>query len=180
MPPNKVNPDRRKVVLSALGVSVLGVALPTKWSKPVINAVVTPAHAETSPGSDPDPGPIPVCPDLVVGNAVITSAVSGQPVGSCSISFDILSSDPAEPLNVTSIANNAAAGVIINVSAPTGVVTDSNGINITWIDVAPVCSGTVAQIINDVTFTITAECDNGGDPVELVVALTDLAGVSLA
>ena len=170
MPSNKVNPDRRKVVLSTLGLSVLGVALPTQWSKPVINAVISPAHAQMSP----------TCPDLVVGNAVITSAVSGQPVGSCSISFDILSSDPAVPLNVTSIANNAAAGVIINVSAPTGMVTDSSGINITWIDVAPVCTGTAAQIINDVTFTITAECDNGGDPVELVVALTDLAGVSLA
>ena len=106
--------------------------------------------------------------------------VSGQPAGSCSISFDILSSDRVVPLNVTSIANNAAAGVIINVSAPTGMVTDSNGINITWIDVAPVCTGTVAQIVNNVIFTITAECDNGGDPVELIVALTDLEGVSIA
>ena len=110
----------------------------------------------------------------------VVSQIKSLAVEALSALYQLSVAEDAVPLNVTSIANNAAAGVIINVSAPTGMVTDSSGINITWIDVAPVCTGTAAQIINDVTFTITAECDNGGDPVELVVALTDLAGVSLA
>ena len=62
------NKDTRRSLLKKLAVGgIAGAAIPTKWSKPVIDAVVLPAHAQTSNetvvggggGGGSGPGPAP-------------------------------------------------------------------------------------------------------------------------
>lgn len=44
--------DRRNLLRVALGGGALAMfALPEKWVRPVVNAVIVPAHAATSPGT---------------------------------------------------------------------------------------------------------------------------------
>ena len=188
MSSNKVNTNRRKVLLSTAGLGVLGSALPSQWSKPLVSAVISPVHADMSTTTTLMPTTVmptttlapAVCPALATDNVQV-SVPSGQPAGTCSVSFDIVSSDPATPLEVTSIADNASAAVMINLSAPTGPVTDTGGITVVTLGLSTSCTATgTASILEDVTFTIDATCANGGDPVQLVVSLTDLPGVTLA
>jgi hypothetical protein len=53
-------PDRRKAIKAGVivGGSVVGAAmtLPKKWTRPVVDAVIVPAHAQVSPGA-PTPAP---------------------------------------------------------------------------------------------------------------------------
>ena len=173
MSSNKINTNRRKIVLGSVGLGALGSVLPQKWSMPLVSAVGLPAHAQTSPMS--------VCPGLMVGNIVITGPnLSGQPIGSCGVQFDILSSDPAQPLDVTSITNDASANVNIMLSPSTGVVSDTDGITVTAIGLSTACASPEAELFEDVAFTIDAECDNGGDPVQLEVSLSELERVTIA
>jgi len=37
-----------KIVAASTGATVLGIALPKSWIRPVVDAVILPAHAETS------------------------------------------------------------------------------------------------------------------------------------
>ena len=172
MSSNKINTNRRKVVLGSVGLGALGSVLPQKWSTPLVSAVVSPAHAQISPV---------MCPALMVSNVVVTGPnLSGQPIGSCGVSFDILSSDPAQPLDVTSIADDASANVTIMLQAPSGVVSDTDGITVTVIGLSTACSPPTAELFEDVTFTIDATCENGIEPVQLVISLSDLEGVTIA
>jgi hypothetical protein len=54
--------DRRNVLKGGIVVGGAAVAaaltLPKKWSRPLVEAVVVPAHAQTSPGA-PTPSPTP-------------------------------------------------------------------------------------------------------------------------
>jgi hypothetical protein len=55
--------DRRNVLKGGVVVSGAAVAaaltlLPKKWTRPLVEAVVVPAHAQTSPGA-PTPSPTP-------------------------------------------------------------------------------------------------------------------------
>ena len=173
MSSNKINTNRRKVVLGSVGLGALGSVLPQKWSTPLVSAVVSPVHAQMSP--------IPVCPALMVDNIVVTGPnLSGQPIGSCGVSFDILSSDPAQPLDVTSITNDASANVTIMLAAPSGVVSDTDGITVTAIGLSTACAPPTAELFEDVTFTIDATCENGIEPVQLVISLSELEGVTIA
>ncbi len=53
MTTEKVNRTDRRKLLQVIGISsVAAVAVPSKWSKPVIDAVVLPAHAQTSCTTD--------------------------------------------------------------------------------------------------------------------------------
>ena len=48
---NEQNPDRRRILKIAIGagaVTALGIALPAKWTRPVIESVVMPEHAHAS------------------------------------------------------------------------------------------------------------------------------------
>jgi uncharacterized repeat protein (TIGR01451 family) len=44
-----VNKSRRVLLNTTLGVGALGAVLPSTWTKPLVNAVVLPVHAMTSP-----------------------------------------------------------------------------------------------------------------------------------
>ena len=59
---NKINEDRRKVVkqIAIVGTVITGLpALPEKWTRPLIEKVIVPAHAQTSP---PPPTKPPTTP----------------------------------------------------------------------------------------------------------------------
>ena len=54
MPDNKSKDSRRKVLKSIAagsGAFVAGKSLPDSWSRPVVDSVILPAHAQTSPAS---------------------------------------------------------------------------------------------------------------------------------
>jgi len=53
------NKDRRKLI-AALGVG--GVLAATRWSKPLVESVVVPAHAQASATPTPSPTPSPTPP----------------------------------------------------------------------------------------------------------------------
>ncbi len=71
--------NKRKTLKTLLGIGAVS-ALPTSWKKPIVEMVVLPAHAETSP-IEPEPEPTPVCSDanLSVSSSgpVITESTSG-------------------------------------------------------------------------------------------------------
>jgi hypothetical protein len=50
MDPENKNFDRRQIIRTVLiGGALATVILPTKWTKPLFNSVVVPAHAAASP-----------------------------------------------------------------------------------------------------------------------------------
>lgn len=82
------NKDSRRNILKKLAVGGLaaGAAMPTKWSKPVVDAVVLPAHAQTSDatvrggggGTSVPPGPTP---GNTIGEDVLDFFVSEASAG---------------------------------------------------------------------------------------------------
>lgn len=156
--------NRRKILLGLGATSAMAA-----WHKPIVNAVLVPAHAQTS-----------LCPDIVVGNAQSSGLSGAESFTSCGVTFDIFSSDPATPLMITAI-NNSALGTDVTVTNDgLGAATDLIGPRVTWI--GPVlgsppsdCVTTSAiSPIDDVTFTIEASCDGVTAPVMLVITLTEI------
>lgn len=45
----KVNKSRRALMNGSLGLGALGAIAPTSWTKPLVNSVILPVHAQTSP-----------------------------------------------------------------------------------------------------------------------------------
>ncbi len=141
---------RRKLLSGAACASALAV-----WHKPVINAVVLPAHAQMS-----GPMAADVCPMVVVENAVFgpVSGTTTPPV--CSVTFDVLSADPAQDLTIESITTSTlAADVTIDVQ-DLGTATSTTGARVVWrgpASDAPFCSDLMPT--DEVTFTVTATCD---------------------
>lgn len=183
--------ERRKLLLGLGATSAM-----TVWHKPLVNAVVLPAHATgspppppsppTTPPPPPPPPPPPVqCPSIVIGD-VQSSALSGAgSATSCGISFEIFSTDPAIPLTITVID---AAPIEVGVEVTNdglGDVTSEDGVRVTWtgpiVGSAADCAN-LADIVplDDVTFTISATCAIDGSetipPADLVLTLTDIIG----
>ena len=161
--------DRRRILLG-LGTTSAMVA----WHKPIVKAVLVPAHAQTSP---PPPPPLP-CPDIIVGNAQSSGLSGAQSFTSCGLTFDIFSSDPATPLTITAITNDALGTDVTVTNDGLGTATDLIGPRVTWIGPivgsAPSDCVTTSAIfpVDDVTFTIEATCADSPDPVTLVVTLS--------
>lgn len=157
---------RRHLILGSLGVSA---ALPTQWTKPLVNSVLTPAHAQMSPPPpppDPDPvDPADVCPMIVFGN-VTSGPVSGSPMPpTCTVTFDVLSGDASASIDITDITVTMAADTTVEFDGDPSfngpvTATDANGARITWTGPAtnaPFC--VPVEPIDDITFTVTATCD---------------------
>ena len=162
--------DRRKILLGLGTGSVL-----SAWHKPIVNAVLVPAHAQISP----EP-PVVLCPAIIVGN-VQSSALSGTAsFTSCGLTFDIFSSDPATPLEITSIENSPLGADVSVTNDGLGTATDTTGPRVTWIGIiagsAPSDCQSPSTVVpaDDITFTITATCEGGTEPVELVITLTEI------
>ena len=162
--------NRRKLLLG-LGA---GGAI-AAWHKPVINAVVTPAHAQTSVPV-PMPTPAELCPMITIGN-VVTGPVSGTNVPPvCSVTFDVLSGTPGVSLTITAIdAGTLPADTTFSVDS-LGTATDLVGPRIVWRGPAvgaPFCQP--FTVIDDVTFSVTASCAaSGGDTFTQDFVLSDL------
>ena len=65
MPDNKSNESRRKLLKSIAagsGAVIAGKSLPESWSRPVVDSVILPVHAQTSPSTPPNPGTPPITP----------------------------------------------------------------------------------------------------------------------
>jgi len=162
---NKKRTDikRRHLVLGSIGVSA---ALPTQWTKPLVNSVLTPTHAQMSPPPPPPPPAADVCPTIVFGN-VTSGPVSGSPMPpTCTVTFDILSGDAGTPISITDVTATSAADTSITFdgagtfSGPIAA-TDATGVRIVWTGPAtnaPFC--VPVEPIDDITFTVTATCDD--------------------
>jgi len=135
--------QRRTLLLGAGAASALVV-----WHKPVVNAIVMPAHAQAS-----------VCPMIVLGNSV-TGPVSGTNVPPvCSLTFDVLSGTAGMPLTITAITpQTLPADTTFTVDA-LGTATDVVGPRIVWRGPAagaPFCSPFTPVV--DLMFSVTATC----------------------
>lgn len=144
--------NRRKVLLG-LGVSSALAA----WHKPVINRIVTPAHAQMSPQP---PTPDELCPMITVGNVVFgpVSGTNTPPV--CTATFDVLSADSVITLDITNIdAGSLPADTTIDIQN-LGIASATAGPRVVWqgpATDAPFCTDLTP--VDDITFTITATCD---------------------
>lgn len=163
--------ERRKILLGIGATSAMAA-----WHKPLINAVVVPAHAQTSPV---------ICPDLIVDN-VTSQALSGDGSNtSCGVTFDILSSSPDVVLTVTAIDTSALAADVTVVNDGLGDASMTSGPRVTWTGpiagTAPGDCTNPANIVpaEDVTFTITATCPDGDAPTELVITLTGVLALAV-
>lgn len=139
--------DRRRLLLG-LGAGGAAVA----WRKPLMDAVVLPAHAQMS-----------VCAMITLGN-VVTGPVSGSstpPV--CQATFDVLSATAGMTLDIISVTTSTLpANVTVSIDPP-GPATDSTGPRIVWRGPsleAPFCIPVTPQ--DEVTFTVTATCAAAG------------------
>lgn len=150
------NTTRRRALQGALGASALVVA---NWHTPIVNSVLTPAHAQTSPVDPP-----PTCPDAVIGNVTFgpVSGTNTPPV--CQATFDVLSTDSSQPLTIVSITDdNADPDTTITYDA-FGEATDTTGPRVVWrgpASDAPFCTDLMPT--TDVTFTVTFTCTAAGD-----------------
>lgn len=48
-------PARRRAVKTGLAAGVTSLLLPGEWSRPIVQAILLPAHAQTSPPTEPEP-----------------------------------------------------------------------------------------------------------------------------
>ena len=111
--------DRRKLLLGLGTTSALAA-----WHKPIVNAVLVPAHAQTSPA---------ICPAILVGNPQSSGLSGADSATSCGVTFDIFSSDPATPLEITSIGTNPLAAGVMVTNDGLGPATATAGPRVTWI-----------------------------------------------
>ncbi len=176
--------ERRKLLLGIGATSAMAA-----WHKPLINAVVVPAHAETSPPEETPPPPAPPtppteCPTIVLDD-VTSQALSGAAGNtSCGVTFGIFSSDPNVPLEITGIETSALGTDVEVTNDGLGEATMTNGPRVTWIGPivgsAPGDCTDLANIVpvDDITFTISATCAIDGeetvDPDPLVITLSSI------
>lgn len=91
--------DRRKLLHLFTVTSGSAVFLPNQWVKPMVNSVVTPAHAETSGGVGPvDPPEPPADPPVLACGAI-------------DVEFLVTENDTQPALMTGSIANSGAGTV---------------------------------------------------------------------
>ena len=169
----KINGKRRTVICGTVGLGVTGIVIPGKWSKPIIESVLLPAHAQTSEEPDPDPPtPEELCPMIVTGNVVFGPISGANSATSCTASFQVLSADSGVDLNIVDVTNGPLVGASTSVSfSGAGPATSLSGPSVSWTGAAlaaPTCSDlntANGQPLDDVLFTVTASCEDsaGGE-----------------
>jgi len=140
---------RRQLITAFTGLGVAGTLLPKSWTKPVINSVVLPAHAQMS------------CPQLVAMNVLVSTVSPQTSPARCSVTFDLLSADPGVALNIVSITNSTLVGNTTVNNDGVMVATADSGPRVTWQGAAlnaPFCN--IDSTPNDdVTFTVMSTCE---------------------
>jgi len=163
-------PNTRRKALAILGGGLLGASqLPKAWTRPVVNAVILPAHAQTTspenvslPDDTPPPPPpvdlpthfrndIPFSRPLSAGilspgsNNILSLLISDAQAG-FSVSSGDMSIDSPDGINFTAICN-------IN-PGTTVTLTAAGQINAGPVDlISPACGGQVAGTITVSTIT---------------------------
>ncbi|MGH1542560.1 MAG: hypothetical protein ACRBHB_19205 [Arenicella sp.] len=163
--------NKRRTLRTLLTVSSVAgasaAALPGQWKKPFMNAIVLPAHAQTS-----------VCPALVVGNSAFGP---GSAPGTCGLSFELLSGDAAQDLVILSVSNSTPVGtdVVSYPSGTSGTASSTAGLAISWVGQAvgaPFACATAAPVpIDEVTFTVTYNCAGDAAVQTLTLSLQAIA-----
>ena len=151
-----------------LGAAAIGAMAPNSWTKPVVGAMVLPAHAMTSM-------PV-VCPDIVIDR--VTTSIMGSGEVQCSLNFNVLSAD-STPLTVTSITNSTLSiGAAVTYEDFPVEITDTAGTLVAWTggQSSPEC-GVGSNFASDVVFTVEATCEGALDPITMEFNLTDIAAM---
>lgn len=119
------------------------------WTAPVIASISLPVHAQTSVCTTP-PVLTPITPAKCAGEIPQGEATLG-----------IFSSDAMVALEIISVTDNAVDPNVMTYSATSGMVTDTNGINVGW--KGPSTDGVTCLPEVDVMITVTYTCNN--DPM---------------
>lgn len=146
---------RRKLLMGIGSVSALGA-----WHKPVINSIITPAHAQTSGPVVPIPAE-DLCPMIVTGNNTFGPLSGSNTPPICSLTFDVLSSSATATLTIVSITNNTLPANNTVSYDTFGEATNVTGPRVVWqgpATDAPFCSDLMPIDQNDIVFTVTATC----------------------
>jgi len=147
-------PARRQVLGAALAVTAIAPALPSRWTKPIVDTVLLPAHAQTSACAIVD--------GLLLAATTRTTTPSGTttPVTSiATLTFAGCSCDPGATVSITAEPEVTGASVGTFTGSSTA---DAIG---AWTVVIPVPASAGADIANitALTFTGTASGDAVGD-----------------
>lgn len=108
------NKHRRALLRSTLGLSVLGISLPSTWQKPIVHAVLLPVHAQTSAGS------LVLTPTPASGsNVALTSpislnvAIQPNPGAGESVEFSVLCNGSPANSGTFSVLTNANGEAVL-------------------------------------------------------------------
>lgn len=175
--PNVTKPSmERRSVLKSVALSGAGLSvLPSAWTKPVVNSVLLPAHAQTTAM----PPPVVECPMLITGNGTFSA---GSAAGTCGLSFEFLSGDAANAIDVISITNTAPVGTdaVTYSGGTSGSVTATGGLSVNWVGQAvgaPFACGPGGSVdpINEITFTVTYNCASNPEIQTMTFSLQAIA-----
>ncbi len=132
---------RRKIIKGVIGTGLISGALPQSWMKPVVNAVVLPAHAQTSGTTEhPTTG-------TVSGASSITHETSED--------FTVTPSDADGIVSVSFTVSNGDSGTGNSYAAPTTLAPGSY--TITWTITGKKSDGTSDTPVT-VTHTFEVVC----------------------
>jgi len=173
---NAVNtPIHRRVLLKSAVFSGVSLSvLPRSWTKPVVNSVLLPAHAQTSDVPDP----ALVCPVVTFGSGTFSA---GSAPGTCGLSFQFLSGDAGVPVDIISITNSVLVGTdqVTYSNGTSGTATATSGLTANWVGQsigAPfACAADAPVPINDVTFTVTYNCADNPTLLTMTFSLSAIA-----
>jgi len=160
---NPQQQSRRQLLATTLGLGVATTVLPKAWQTPVLNSVLTPAHAQMS-----------ACGVPMIANAM---ASPGSGATDCAIQFNIVSD--STDINIVSITNSAVTAPDSITYGAFGVASSSSGPQVSWSGSA-IGGITVAcnDPVNDVTFTVTYNCAAVSGDLTATFTLLDIAAVA--
>lgn len=162
-PPPKI-PARRQVLGVAVAVTAIAPALPTRWTKPIVDTVLLPAHAQTSACAIVD--------GLLIASTTRTTTPSGSttPVTSiATLTFAGCSCDPGAAVSIT--VEPEVSGT--SVGTFTGNSTADAIGSWTVVIAVPASAGADIANITALTFTGTASGDAVGSLPDAIAGTID-------
>ena len=146
-----VSGGKRRVLKSVALAGAAAAVLPSQWKKPVLNSIVLPAHAQSSP----------ICPELSVLNGTFGP---GSAPGTCGLNFQFVSADASQGLDIISVVNTTPVGTdtVTYAGGTAGSVTATAGLTVAWVGQAVgapfACASDAPVPVNEITFTVTYNC----------------------